>query len=64
MTARNYTDITRVNMLYRGVKSDLQQEEENPVSPEESCFDEDGVEANITGDRHQLQADQDQEEEA
>ena len=46
------------------VTSNLQQEQENSVSPEESCYEEDGVKGEITGDRHQLLADTDQEEEA
>ena len=34
--------------------SDLQYGQENPVSPEESCFEEKPVEAEIAGDHHQL----------
>ena len=34
------------------------------MSPEESCFEEERVEAEITADYHQLQVDQDEEEKA
>ena len=51
-------------LSFRNKCFDLQQEQKNPVSPEKSCFEEDCVEAQITDDRHQLQADQDQEEDA
>ena len=51
-------------MSFRNKCSDLQQEQENPVSRKESCFEEERVETEITGDHHQLQARRDQEKDA
>ena len=61
-TARYYKGSSN-NIGYKS-KSDLQWQHDYPVSPEESCFEEERVEAEITADYHQLQVDQDQEEKA
>ena len=51
-------------LSFKNKCSDLQQEQENPVSRKESCFEEERVETEITGDHHQLQARRDQEKDA
>ena len=51
-------------LLIKNECSHLQQEQENPVSRKESCFEEERVETEITGDHHQLQARRDQEKDA